>query len=221
MQAEQIIRLLEENIEEQKEKYNIRKGQREQLLADKKEREEKINSLDEDLDVYEQTRILLQQTAEYAREQAKAQIESLVTNALQYVFGPQFSFEIEIEEKRSRPYAEFYVVSSYEDRSFKNKPQEARGGGIVDVVSLALRIAILESYGATKIAGPLILDEPAKHVSEDYITNVAQFLKAINKRFARQIIVVTHKNHLSEIADRSFQVDLTAGISEVTSNFQS
>ena len=221
MQAEQIISFLKEDIEKQKEEYNIRKGQREQLLADKKEREEKINSLDEDLDIYEQTRILLQQTAEYAREQAKSQIESLVTNALQYVFGPQFSFEIELEEKRSRPYAEFYVVSSYEDRSFKNKPQEARGGGIVDVVSLALRIAILESYGAAKIAGPLILDEPAKHVSEDYITNVAQFLKAINQRFSRQIIVVTHKNHLSEIADRSFQVDLKAGISELTSNFQS
>ena len=145
MQVEQIIKLLEENIEAEKEEYNIRKGQREQLLADKKEREEKIKDLDEDLDIYEQTRILLQQTAEYAREQAKAQIESLVTNALQYVFGPEFSFEIEIEEKRSRPYAEFYVVSSYEDRVFKNKPQEARGGGIVDVVSLALRIAILES----------------------------------------------------------------------------
>jgi DNA repair exonuclease SbcCD ATPase subunit len=219
MQVEEIVNRLESNLSKKKEKYNIRKGQREQLLADKRERDKKIAELGQNIEVFEQVRILLQKTSEYAREQAKQQIESLVTKALQYVFGPEFSFEIEIEEKRSRPHVEFYVVSDYEERKLRNKPQSARGGGVVDVVSLALRVAILESY-RPKVAGPLVLDEPAKHVSEEYIINVAQFLKHINEIFSRQVIIVTHENHLSESGDRAFRVGIKQGISELTVDFQ-
>ncbi|MGM0471388.1 MAG: ATP-binding protein, partial [Bacillota bacterium] len=163
-------------------------------------------------------RILLQQTSEYAREQARQQIESLVSKALQYIFGPEFSFEIELDEKRGRPSADFFVVSEYQGQELKNNPQSARGGGIVDVVSLALRVAILESY-RPQVGGPLVLDEPAKHVSEEYLFNVAQFLKHINQHFGRQVIIITHKSHLNEIGDQAFRVQLNQGISEVSTDF--
>lgn len=218
MQVEGIINNLEKDIDKKKEEYNLRKGQRDQLVDEKQERQKRIEKLKEEVDIFEETRILLQETAEYARRQAKQQIENLVTKALQYIFGAEFSFEIEIEEKRGRPSAEFYVVSEYQDQKLKNNPQMARGGGIVDVVSLALRIAILESY-RPKVAGPLVLDEPAKHVSEEYISNVAQFLKYVNQHFSRQVIIVTHKSHLSQIGDKSFRVELIEGVSEVTTEF--
>ncbi|ADL12985.1 ATPase [Acetohalobium arabaticum] len=218
MQVEGIINNLEKDIDKKKEEYNLRKGQYDQLVDEKQERQTRIEKLEDKVDIFEETRILLQETAEYARRQAKQQIENLVTKALQYIFGAEFSFEIEIEEKRGRPSAEFYVVSEYQDRKLKNNPQMARGGGIVDVVSLALRIAILESY-RPKVAGPLVLDEPAKHVSEEYISNVAQFLKYVNQHFSRQVIIVTHKSHLSQIGDKSFRVELIEGVSEVTTEF--
>jgi len=219
MQVNNVISKLDRNLIKQKEEYNIRKGERNRLLTDKEEREKEIKELKDDIDIFEQTRILLKEVSEYAREQAKQQIVSLVTKALQFVFGPEFSFEIEIEEKRGRPHVEFYVVSDYGDRRLKNKPQTARGGGVVDVVSLALRVAILESYNP-KVAGPLVLDEPAKHVSADYIVNVAQFLKHINQIFSRQVIIVTHENHLSEIGDKAFRVKAEEGVSNVTTDFQ-
>ncbi|SDC50857.1 MULTISPECIES: ATPase [unclassified Candidatus Frackibacter] len=219
MQVNNVISKLDRNLIKQKEEYNIRKGERNRLLTDKEEREKEIKELKDDIDIFEQTRILLKEASEYAREQAKQQIVSLVTKALQFVFGPEFSFEIEIEEKRGRPHVEFYVVSDYGDRRLKNKPQTARGGGVVDVVSLALRVAILESYNP-KVAGPLVLDEPAKHVSADYIVNVAQFLKHINQIFSRQVIIVTHENHLSEIGDKAFRVKAEEGVSNVTTDFQ-
>ena len=80
----------------------------------------------------------------------------------------------------------------------KTKPEQSRGGGVIDIISLALRIAFLQIH-KPKIEGPLILDEPAKHVSEDYIFNVADFLKRASEMFNRQIIIVTHNNHLSAI----------------------
>ncbi|SJZ31206.1 AAA family ATPase [Selenihalanaerobacter shriftii] len=219
MEVKKTLNKLEENLAKIKKEYHTRKGKRDQLLADKKDRKIKVESLTESIDTFEQTRILLQKTSKYAREQARQQIESLVTKALQYIFGPKFSFEIEIEEKRGRPHIDFYVVSSYEDRRLKNNPQTARGGGIVDVVSLALRIAILESYHP-KVAGPIVLDEPAKHVSDEYLVNVAQFLKHVNQLFSRQVIIVTHKNHLSEIGDEAFRIELEKGISNLVTDFQ-
>jgi DNA repair exonuclease SbcCD ATPase subunit len=65
------------------------------------------------------------------------------------------------------------------------------------------------------IEGPFILDEPAKHVSEEYIINVGKFLKEINTNFNRQIIMVTHNTHLSEISDKRYVVTMSGGISNV------
>jgi len=164
-------------------------------------------------DVYEKVRVLLQQSAEYAREQAKQQIETLVTNALQYVFGPMIEFRIEIEERGSKPIAEFYVISDYEGTTIKTKPQEARGGGVVDIVTLALRVAILETL-QPKVTGPLLLDEPGKHVSGDYVLSLYEFLKSLSTMFKRQIIMITHNHHLAESGDHSYRIELKSGISQ-------
>jgi len=67
--------------------------------------------------------------SEYAREQSRVQIESLVTHCLQYIFDSNIEFKIEINEVRGRPEAEFYVVSNFGGTQIKTKPQEARGGG--------------------------------------------------------------------------------------------
>lgn len=218
MEVKKIITSLQKDIEEKKATYNNQKGQQEQLEKNKKEIENNLKDCKEQIDLFEQVNIYLQQVSEHARQQAKEQIEALVTRALQFVFGEEFSFEVEISEKRSRPSAEFYVVSEYEDKKIKNKPQNARGGGVVDVVSLALRVAVLQTFSRPKILGPLVLDEPTKHVSEEYITRVTKFLRNVAEMYERQIIVVTHQQHLSQVADKSFLVELLGSKSEVKVN---
>jgi len=86
---------------------------------------------------------------------------------------------------------------------------------VIDIISLAIRIAMLECSNL-EIKGPIILDEPAKHVSDDYITHVAEFLKQVTHMFQRQVIMVTHNRHLSEMADRWYRVEMKDGISVVT-----
>jgi DNA repair exonuclease SbcCD ATPase subunit len=167
------------------------------------------------IDVLEQVRILLQKASEYAREQIRQQIEMLVTHCLQFVFGSNIEFCIELNEVRGKAEAEFYVLSTYDTIKIKTRPEDARGGGVVDIISLALRIAVIQSTNLYK-DGPLILDEPAKHVSGEYIANVAQFLKQICDVFNRQIIMVTHNQYLSEIADLSYLVELRDGYSDVS-----
>ncbi|CCJ33815.1 hypothetical protein [Caloramator australicus] len=121
-------------------------------------------------------------------------------------------FFIDIKEKGEKIEAEFYVISEQNNNKIITKPQDSRGGGVVDIISLAIRIAMMEIH-YPKIEGPLILDEPAKHVSDDYIVNVAEFLKNVSSMFNRQIIMVTHNSHLLESGDYVYRVTLNNGIS--------
>lgn len=169
----------------------------------------------DEVDLLSKVSALLHKTSEYAREQAKVQVESLVTKCLQYVFETDIEFIIEIDEQRGKSSAEFYVVNTVDDIILKTKPELSRGGGVVDIVSLALRIAFLQTH-KPRIQGPLILDEPAKHVSDEYIYNVSEFLKQSSELFDRQMIMVTHNNHLASISTNAYKVELKGSISEVT-----
>lgn len=162
----------------------------------------------------EQVAALLQTAAEQARRDAREQVELLVTDALRYVFGHNLEFQVVTQDRGGRPEADFYVVSSYGPHRVQNRPQDARGGGVVDVVSLALRTALL-LLARPPLEGPIVLDEPAKHVSEEYIARVASFLKETSASFGRQVIMVTHNQHLAHTGDRAYLVEMKDGISRV------
>ncbi|MFA5577203.1 MAG: ATPase [Tissierellaceae bacterium] len=176
---------------------------------------ERLKDLEGELNLLSKVAVLLQKTSEFSREQAKKQVESLVTKCLQFIFESDIEFSIEMEELRGKSSAEFYVINKVEDLIVKTRPELSRGGGVVDIVSLALRIAFLQIH-KPKIEGPLILDEPAKHVSDEYIYNVADFLRQTSELFNRQIIMVTHNNHLASIGTNAYRVDIRGSESTAT-----
>ncbi len=189
-------------------------GKRERIQEQIEENNKVIKQIDNQIELNEKVVVLLQKTSEFARNQAKLQIESLVTNCLQYIFENNSEFQIEIEESYNKPSAEFYVITKGKDIIVKTKPELSRGGGVIDIISLALRIAFMQIHKPS-IEGPLILDEPAKHVSNDYIYNVAEFLKKASEMFRRQIIMVTHNNYLSAIGTNTYRVELNGTVSHV------
>lgn len=190
-------------------------GKSSKLKEQLDDNKENLKKIEIELELLHKVSILFQKTAEFAREQAKVQVESLVTKCLQFVFETEIEFLIEIEELRGKANAEFYVVNETDDIIIKTKPELSRGGGVVDIVSLALRIAFLQTH-KPRIEGPLILDEPAKHVSDEYIFNVADFLKQTSSLFNRQIIMVTHDDHLASIGSSAYRVDLKGFTSTIT-----
>ncbi len=194
--------------------YHKRRWEEEKLQEERESAIRRRRELVAEIDLLQQTRLLLQEASDFAREQARAQIEHMVTNALQFTFGEDISFKVEVQERRGQPDAEFYVVSKYGGVEVKNRPQDARGGGVVDVISLALRVALLQT-SRPPLAGPLLLDEPAKHVSEEFAPNVARFLKSLSDMFGRQVVMVTHNQHLTEAADAVYVVEMREGKSLV------
>lgn len=191
--------------------YNRRKGQKEQLESSLDKYTERLNEVLKKRGLYENTRKLLEMAAEYARQQAKGDIEYVVTQALQYVFESDLEFKIELEDNASGPQAEFYVESRYGgEQLVRTRPQDARGGGVVDVISLALRIAMMQGRGV------IILDEPAKQVSEEFAPNVANFLKYLADQGDFQVLMVSHNQHLAQAAGKSYVVSIKDGISRLS-----
>ena len=189
-------------------------AKRELLDQNKKDLVKQKKHLDKDIDTLEKVSILFQKTAQYAREQGKVQIENLTTRSLNYIFKEDYKFIVELTEKRSSPWAEFYIEEKNENGTVKTRPEESKGGGIVDIVSLALRLSFLENF-RPKIQGPLILDEPGKHVSEEYTFEIGDFLSEFSRQMNRQIIMITHNTHLAAIGDKTFVVEQNNGVSNV------
>lgn len=191
------------------------KAIRDTLLKTSEELQTELDKASVNAETLDKALILLKKISEYARESSRKRIETIVTNCLQYIFDSDIRFSIDITESRGRAEAEFYVINEYNGEELITRPQDSRGGGVVDSVALALRIALLQSV-QTNDSTPLILDEPAKHVSDEYIIRVGEFLKQIGKMFDRQIIMVTHNRHLSEISDNWIHIDIKNGMSFIS-----
>lgn len=202
-----------------KESYQIGFGQ-------KKAIEENIIRIEKDLEkLYKENEdlllvdSLLKQTADFSRDQASIQIKSIVTSCLKLVFSNNMEFEIELSQSRGKNSAEFFILEKQEGKEYKYKIQDSRGGGVIDILSLSLRLAFLLKY-SPNIEGPLILDEPAKHVSDEYIFNVSDFIKKISEEFDKQIILISHNEHISSIGDKGYRVTKENMISKIeTINF--
>ena len=133
----------------------------------------------------------------------KEKFESIVTYALHYVFGPEYSFELEFGRRGNYQEVDLNVHTEALEGSYD--PLDTSGGGVLDIVSLALRVAFLELY-TPKIEGPIILDESFKHLSEQYLLSAGKFLNILANRTKRQIIMVSHKTELINTADNIVEI---------------
>jgi DNA repair exonuclease SbcCD ATPase subunit len=197
-------------------RYEQGRGQLALLKEQREEKEAALSNVRANIDLWRNVSALLTKVSDYARRQLVERIEETVTAALQTVLADDsLRFEVEIGERNKTATAEWRVVSRYGDVEVSNNPEDARGGGIVDIVSLALRLALLE-LSRPRPEGPVILDEPAKMVSAEYAENLAFFLKSYAQRTGRQFVVVTHNETLAASGDVSYRVTQTDGVSEVT-----
>lgn len=189
-------------------------GQKQLLELQLQDNQNNLGQTRQNLATWEQVQVLFTKVSEYAREQLKTRIEETVTAALTAVFGEGYTFRINMRQLGNQPAAEWQVVSQYGDEEVAASPEDARGGGITDVVSLALRLAMLEIL-KPRPEGPVLFDEPAKMVSAEYAGNLAYFLKQYAEKTGRQVMLVTHNPQLAEAADKSYLVTQKDGVSDV------
>jgi DNA repair ATPase RecN len=162
----------------------------------------------------------LTEAGKISREHARVHFEKIVTSALQFI-TQSTDYEFVIDElDRSKASYEFYIKSTVNGVECLQKPEEANGGGFIDIIALAAKYAYLEIFSDPKImSGTLIFDEPGKMISEDISIKFAEYIKFLGKQYNRQTIMITHNNNISSVADKSLYVQKdNQGISHVKDN---
>jgi len=191
------------------------RGQRDMYISEMAKFIEEAEDIAAQIELIDRTRIFLQKLGEVAREEAKKRIEFMVTDALQFVFGPAYSFRVDLRGTISRPEADFIVVTRFGHREVANTPESSRGGGIVDIVATSLRFALAE-LEEPAVKGSMFLDEPFKHVSEGYRDNATKLLQYMVQSSGRQVIIITHDSRLAGTAQHTVRVSIgDDGVSKV------
>ena len=207
-------------IQETETKYNEFKDNITRLKILREEKEEELGNKQTECQTIEKTRddltaarTLLEHCNIASRDYIRSEVEQLVTQSLRAIFDdPLVKFNIDFVEKRNQTEAIFYLTSEGDDARVEGDIIATYGGGIVDIISISLRIIIMELL---KLKGPLILDEPGKNISAQYISNFGKFLAGVSKSFDRQIIMITHNSTLANCADNIIEVDQKNGVSRI------
>lgn len=167
-----------------------------------------INDLESKIDILEKCLEVFQVLSEMKKEEIKNKIENLVTKGLRTIFErSDYRFEIIMEQKRNVMTAKPLLYSEFQGKEYCSEIMDGHGGGLIDVISFIMQIIVMISMRNT-VNQIIIADEPFKHVSRDYLPNVAEFLKYLNEITYVQIIMVTHKSEFLDIADKKFEVNL-------------
>ena len=141
----------------------------------------------------------LQAVAQRTQEQLKYHIRDVVQLALDTVFPGEIVFDICFEIKNGRTTAKLLLLENDEEID----PLRDNTGGLVDMASLGLRIAAW-ALGYTRPV--LILDEPMKNLDKEKRPLGAQVIRDLSDELKLQMIIVTHDDELTEIADKTFHV---------------
>jgi predicted ATPase len=206
-----------EALEKVKSSYNMRVGARNNIVSNIAKATVERDKFSDMADRCSKVLELLNQVSAEARDKAKTHLESIVTEALQFVSGNDYEFKIEMLD-RGKPSCDFYVESTINGIRSRQKPENACGGGFVDIISTALRYAYLEIFSEPTIMNSmLILDEPGKMVSEQASVRFGNFIKFLGNNFGKQTIMITHNENLLPMSEKTHYVDQLNGVSFVKS----
>jgi hypothetical protein len=184
-----------DEIKKQKESLIKLKGVKEQIEKQILDEEESLTSLQDEQKLNSQASLfMLSEIVERRQSQLEA-IQSIATSALQQIYGEEYSLKFDTFEEQRKDGAnnfriEIKIVSPHNGENMETGLLNERGGGLIEVVSFALRIAALKWL---KYEGPILLDEAWKSMSNDYkVDQVVQFLREVTDSTERQVILVTH-----------------------------
>lgn len=201
---------MENRINKLKEKFFKLSGEKEQIENRIKELDKDLKNLNSSLEAIEQAQIIIQDVALQLQNSIKYHIEDIVNLALNYVFPNEYEFVLDFFIRRNQTECEFWLKKG--DVLFN--PLLSNGGGVVDILSFALRIA-LWSLKVGEKNNTIILDEPFRFVSSDLQAAAGEILQELSEKLDLQFIIVTHETQIIEIADKLYKVEKNKGISSV------
>lgn len=190
-------------LNQKKATQELLKSKASKLNTSIEDRKAHLKDLEEALDIMNTVGTLVQQEFEEV-------VEELVTQALRFVFGDSYSFEVESKISRNQPEINLYINVDGE----RYIPEDDSSGGEMDVASFALRV-ILWAIQYDRTEPVLIFDEPLRNLSRNHIDSVKEMIQYLSDTLRIQLIIVTHEKELVGLGDCSYNIVKKNGISFV------
>jgi len=181
---------------------NIKKNELDRIRLKIAEGEKTISAIKESIKI-------LQKIASETQSQISFQIESIVQRAIDVCWQGRYQFSLTFDTKRGATEANICLLDSQGNQI---DPMTDCGGGVVDVVSFALR---LSAWSISKSAPIIILDEPFKYLSQNLQCRIAEVIRELSKKLNIQFIITTHNDNLSAVGDRIFETEKKGNKSEI------
>jgi len=151
-----------------------------------------LTTAEDELTFADEAHQLAQDVARAIQEHCHAQIAAVVSRCLEAVFPDNpYEFVLHFERRANRTECRLSFVRN----GLEVDPTSASGGGVVDVACFALRLAALMLSRPPK-RRLVVLDEPFKFVSREYLENVRLMLETLAEEMQVQFIMVTHIEEL-------------------------
>jgi DNA repair exonuclease SbcCD ATPase subunit len=188
-------------------KTELTRLKNENALIDRQavESEEQMVKAAEDMALSTEALQFLEEVANSRRGTMKGRIESVLTEALQLVYGNSRSVEMVYSVKNNRSHLAFEVIKQTKAGEVRRVLDGTGTGlGVSDTVSVPLRLLIL--LGSKASDRVCVLDECYKHVDKERIMLVVQFLKVLTDRLGMQVILLSHHEQLRPEVDAAYEV---------------
>jgi DNA repair exonuclease SbcCD ATPase subunit len=222
MEVTGLWRVIQDRSKELQSGYISKKAIKDRIEDEVIDYTNKINQLTDENDILSKVILVLTESSNVARNNAKNHFEKIITEALQYVTqSTDYEFVIQEMVDRSKASYEFFIKTTINGEESLQSPKDANGGGFVDIISVAAKYAYLELFNDPKIqCGTVFLDEPGKMIDEQRSIKFAEYIKELGKNYNKQTIMITHNTSLKDIADQTYYVSQNANLISQVSELQ-
>lgn len=177
------------------------KGQQLAAWKNLNEADSKVLRLQDRKKAVEELTLVVQKAARDTQDQLRVRIEDVVQTSLDAVFPNTYTFKTEFVARRGRTELDMWLDKD----GARMDPLDSNGGGVVDVISLALRVCCLTM---SKFDRVLLLDEPFPRIRGTARQRLGEVLTLISHRLGIQVIMVADVAGTSIVPDREFRVTL-------------
>lgn len=167
----------------------------------------------------EQGQLVIQEVAQKTQSRLAFHISGMVGACIKAIFPEdQYEFKMEFVQRRGKTECDLFLADAAGNRI---KPEDAEGGGLVNVAAFALRIAL---WSLSKPSRPVfVLDEPFHFLhSAEAHARVAEMLNELGQKLNLQIIMVTgeESEEIIKEADSVIEIKKIKGISNANKKCQ-
>lgn len=192
MTVDEVLRNRQRELQKKQDENNLLRSQIRTALTTEGE-------LTEQLKINQEALQFLEWFSNSRRGAVKGRIESVVTNTLRLIYGPNYKVVLDYSMKRNRSFLAILVVKSTLAGEVKREIG-GFGGGVADTISVPLRIMVIS--GSKQTDKVCLLDECFKHIDPERVELVGEFLRVLAEDLGFQVILCSHHELLQTKAER-------------------